>query len=135
MQYSRRGFSGTDLWTHHRSDGEDPCIVSILVVAWLVSVLTGEMENGWMYQMPKTFRGFPGMPFGYPSKCNYVNELLSSRLIGPLGVRRLLILHQGKDLGHRQKLEFRLSLQHVNVYVAFESFRKSVGFHPLDLIY
>lgn len=86
-----------DLWTYHRSDGEQPCIVSILVVPSLVTVLTGDMENGWMYQMPKTFRGFPGMPFGSPSECDYVNELLSSRLTGPLGVRWHLILLQGKD--------------------------------------
>lgn len=57
-------FRGADLWTHHRSDGEHPCIVSILVVPSLVTVLTGDTENVWMYQMPKTFRGFPRMHVG-----------------------------------------------------------------------
>lgn len=85
-------FRGADLWTHRRIDGEHPCIVFILVVPSLVTVLTGDVENVWIYQMPKTFRGFPGMPFGSPSECDYVNEFLSFRFTGLLGVRQHLIL-------------------------------------------
>lgn len=52
-------FGGMDLWTHHRSDGEHSCIVSIPVVPLLVTVLIRDLANVYMYQMLKTLQMLP----------------------------------------------------------------------------